>query len=101
MLVFTNTIIITNIYILVFYFIIDRFLTPSEALRVSTERSVFFFFRVPILMASNGCGLDRVQCALLCKCNVELFILVPFPTPNQIKSLLYEYRIHIQYNNFT
>ena len=58
--------------------IVVPFTTPSETSRVGTWRSIFF--RVQTLMVSDDYGLDELLSALLCECNVELSIVVPFPT---------------------
>ena len=47
-------------------FTVIPFQTPSEALRVGTYVEKYFFFRVPILMASDGCGLVELLCTLPC-----------------------------------
>ena len=44
------------------------------------ERGETFFFRIAILMASDGYRLDELPCALLSEFNAELFIVVPFLT---------------------
>ena len=46
------------------------------------ESGKTFFFRVAILMASDGCGLDELLCILLFVFNVELSIVFLFPTPS-------------------
>ena len=61
--------------------ILVPFPTPSETSRVGTWGYIFFF-RVPTLMVSDGCGLDELLCALLYEFNVELSIIVPFHTPS-------------------
>ena len=43
----------------------------------------YFFFGVIFLMASGGCGLAELLCALMYEFNVELSIVVPFPTPSE------------------
>ena len=43
----------------------------------------YFFFRVPVLMALDRCGLDELQCAFLNEFNIKLFIVVPFLTPSE------------------
>ena len=42
--------------------IVVSFPILCEALRVGTCIEKYFFFCVPFLMASNGCGLDELQC---------------------------------------
>ena len=44
---------------------------------------MFFFFYVPIFMASDGCELDELQFILLYEFNVELSIVVSFPTTSE------------------
>ena len=36
-----------------------------------------------LAMPSVACGLDELLCALLCEFNVELSIVIPFPTPSE------------------
>ena len=37
----------------------------------------YFLFYVPILMVSDGLGLDELQCAPLCEFNMELNLFSP------------------------
>ena len=57
------------------------FPSPSEVLRVGTWEH--FFLPFPIIMVSDDCGLDKMRCALLCRFNVELSLVVPFTTHSE------------------
>ena len=47
------------------------------------ERGEVFFLPFLIVMVSDGCGLDKKLCVLLCGFNIELSIVVPFPSPSE------------------
>ena len=66
-------------YWVIHCFIRSRHLSMSS--RVGKWRN--FFLPRCYSHASDGCGLDELLCALLCEFNVELSIVIPFPTPSK------------------
>ena len=63
--------------------IVFPFPTPSGAFE-SRNVEKYFFFRFPILMASDGGGLKNRNRSFLYELNIKLSILFPFLTPSEV-----------------
>ena len=68
--------------------IVVSFPTLSEALKVGTYTEKYFFFRVQILMASDGCGLVELLFTLSCIFRIRVRCDdVSFPAPSEALNL--------------